>query len=134
MPSTRLSLSPFLIAALPLAALAAPPARRTAAPAPRPRTILSRTVDFARDIQPILKAHCFQCHSGMQQQGGLVLDLREAAVKGGASGAAIVPGDSAKSPLLERVLGHGGKPRMPLGFAPLPLAQVALLRAWIDAG
>jgi len=57
-------------------------------------------VDFARDVQPILKAHCYQCHSGAQRQGGLALDTRALALKGGASGASFVPGKSASSLLL----------------------------------
>ena len=50
------------------------------------------------------------------------------------SGPAIVPGNADKSVLLARVLGQGGKPRMPLGFAPLPAAQIAVLKVWIDQG
>ncbi|HLK60651.1 MAG TPA: PSD1 and planctomycete cytochrome C domain-containing protein, partial [Chthonomonadaceae bacterium] len=93
-----------------------------------------QAVDFARDVQPLLKAHCFQCHSGAQKQGGLSLDTRTLALKGGASGAAIMPGGSGKSLLVARLLGQGGKPRMPLGFAPLSDAQIRLVRAWIDQG
>ncbi|MCC2671618.1 MAG: Planctomycete cytochrome, partial [Armatimonadetes bacterium] len=52
-------------------------------------------VEFTRDIQPILKAHCIQCHGGAQKQGGLLLDSREAVLKGGVSGASFVPGKSA---------------------------------------
>ena len=94
----------------------------------------ARKVEFAKDVQPILKAHCIQCHGGSQQQGGLLLDSRALALKGGATGPALVPGQSAQSPLLTRVLGHGGKPRMPLGFAPLSDADTGTLRAWIDQG
>jgi hypothetical protein len=91
-------------------------------------------VDFARDVQPILKAHCYQCHSGAQKQGGLALDTRALALKGGASGTSLTPGKSATSLLLQRVLGQGGKARMPLGFAPLSAQKVATLKAWIDQG
>lgn len=91
-------------------------------------------VDFARDIQPILKAHCYQCHGPDKSLGGLRLDGRALALKGGATGPSIVAGLSAKSPLIDRLLGHGGKPRMPLGFAPLTDQQTNTLRAWIDQG
>ncbi|HZT41531.1 MAG TPA: PSD1 and planctomycete cytochrome C domain-containing protein [Chthonomonadaceae bacterium] len=93
-----------------------------------------KSVDYLRDVQPLLKAHCYQCHGVDQQSGGLRLDLKAAAMKGGAHGRAIVPGSSAQSLLLRRVLGQGGQPRMPLGFAPLAADQIALLRAWIDQG
>ena len=91
-------------------------------------------VDFAHDVQPLLKAHCYQCHSGAQMLGGLALDTRALALKGGASGTSLVPGNAAKSLLLVRIVGQGGKPRMPMGFAPLSDAQTAILRAWIDQG
>ena len=38
--------------------------------------------DFARDIRPLLKAHCIKCHGEEKQQGGLRLDLKAAALKG----------------------------------------------------
>lgn len=98
-----------------------------------PNTTPSR-VDFGREVLPLLKAHCFQCHGGGESQGGLRLDSRALALKGGKSGTALVPGNGAGSLMLARILGKGGKPAMPLGFAPLANAQIALLRAWIDQG
>ena len=127
----RITLATLTASLLPWAAFAAgvkPPA-----PPAKPAAPVGK-VDFSRDIQPMLKVHCFQCHSGAQKQGGLLLDSRAVMLKGGDSGAAVLPGQSAKSPLLERVLGHGGLPRMPLGFAPLSAEKVSLLRAWIDQG
>ena len=91
-------------------------------------------VDFAREVLPVIKAHCFQCHSGAQQQGGLSLDSRALLLKGGVSGPSMIPGSGSKSPLVVRALGLGGKARMPLGFAPLTATQIALLRSWIDRG
>ena len=91
-------------------------------------------VDFAREVLPVLKAHCFQCHSGAQQQGGLSIESRALALKGGASGAAVLPGSGSTSLLVIRSLGRGGRARMPLGFAPLTAAQIAVLRTWIDQG
>lgn len=91
-------------------------------------------VDFTRDIEPVLKAHCVQCHGAAKAEAGLRLDARSFAVKGGVGGPAWRVGDSKKSLLLSRVLGEGGKPRMPLGFAPLTEQQIGLLRTWIDQG
>ena len=45
-----------------------------------------------------------------------------------------MPGDSAKSYLVHRLLGEGGEDQMPLDHDPLPVDQVALIRAWIDQG
>lgn len=96
-------------------------------------TILSK-VDFNREVLPLLSAHCFQCHGGGQNQGGLSLDSRTLVLKGGASGPSLVPGKSGKSLLIARMLGQGGKSRMPLGFAPLSVPQIRLIRTWIDQG
>ncbi len=90
--------------------------------------------DAAREALPLLKAHCYQCHGGDQKQGGLRLDSRAFMLQGGVSGKAIIPGNPAASLLMARVLGLGGKPRMPLGFAPLSGAQIGAIRRWIEQG
>ena len=89
-------------------------------------------IDFARDIAPIFQKSCLPCHSGEKPQGGLRLDTEAQVLKGGQSGKAITPGDSAKSPLVKRLIGEGEEARMPMGANPLPAAQIKLIRAWID--
>src|SRR5436190_15440399 len=91
-------------------------------------------VDFARDIQPILESRCYACHGPRNARNGLRLDLRDAAMKGGDTGAAIVPGNSEQSLLVRRLVGLDGENRMPKGGDPLSGAQIALIRAWIDQG
>ena len=74
------------------------------------------TVDFSRTIQPLLAEHCFHCHGQDEgtRKGGLRLDDREAALKGGKSdGPAIVPGQPDKSALLTRILSHDADEVMP---------------------
>jgi len=90
-------------------------------------------VDFARDIEPVIEKHCLVCHGPQQQMSGLRLDQKEAALKGGASGQDIKPGDSAGSRLIRLVSGADGKVMPPVG-ARLSAAEIDLLRAWIDAG
>ena len=90
-------------------------------------------VNFARDVEPILQKHCQMCHGPQQQMSGLRLDQKEAALKGGASGQDIKPGDSAGSRLIRLVTGADGKFMPPVG-ARLSAAEIATLRAWIDAG
>src|SRR6478736_2475741 len=54
---------------------------------------------FEKDIRPILKAHCFDCHGeGEKLKGGLDLRLRRLMLKGGDEGPVIVPGKPAQSP------------------------------------
>ena len=70
---------------------------------------------FSRDVAPILGRSCLSCHGPAQQMSLLDLSTRAAALKGGQkSGPAIVPGDSAKSPLYRRLTGQD-QPAMPLG-------------------
>lgn len=92
------------------------------------------TVDFKRDIEPIFAASCHQCHGPKKAAGQLRLDVKSAAMKGGISGANIIPGDSKASILLKRILGEGGEAQMPLGAEALKAEQVELIRKWIDQG
>src|SRR3989442_16012739 len=70
-------------------------------------------VSFTKDIQPILQANCWACHGQAVQLSKLDLRTRDAAVKGGDRGAAIVPGRADESRLYRLVAGLE-KPRMPL--------------------
>ena len=90
--------------------------------------------DFARDVEPILHRKCFGCHGSTQQMSGLRLDNRTSALKGGYSGAVIVPGSSPTSKLIERVASAKDGFRMPPVGARLDEAEIDSLRAWIDAG
>src|ERR1044072_861576 len=91
-------------------------------------------VDFNRDIRPIFEKSCYACHSAQQTLGGLRLDDRTLAMKGGISGAAILPGKAQDSRLLQRLVGLNHEARMPMGAAPLTAAQVNVIRRWIDEG
>jgi hypothetical protein len=91
-------------------------------------------VDFVRDVQPLLKQHCFKCHSGDKREGGFRLDFRTEAIAGGDAGVAILKGDSAKSPLITRVSGEEPDLVMPPEGDRLTEAEVATLKRWIDQG
>ena len=94
----------------------------------------SRRVDFRRDIEPILRAHCYKCHDAKNASAQLRLDDKALAMKGGISGAVIIPGNSGESRLMRRILGAGDEARMPMGGAPLKADQIELVRKWIDEG
>src|SRR5262245_1789359 len=98
------------------------------------RAGLQRRIDFKRQIEPIFARNCYQCHGAKKSMGRLRLDDKESGLKGGLSGAAIVPGDSKRSLLVKRILGEGDEARMPMGGAPLKPAEIALIRRWIDQG
>jgi cytochrome c553 len=91
-------------------------------------------VSFERDIQPLLAARCLQCHSAKKQSGELRLDAKSLALRGGQSGPAIVAGSAAQSRLYQRVVAENDDERMPPIGERLSAAQIALLKAWIDAG
>ncbi len=88
---------------------------------------------FAQEIRPILAARCYACHGPDVQQNGLRLDSLAAALKGSENGKVIVPGDSAHSRLVRRLMARE-RPQMPYGGPPLSDKQIALIRKWIDAG
>lgn len=93
-------------------------------------------IDFSRDIQPILESACLRCHGAVKPKGGLRLDSRDAALRGGAAGLAILPGRSAESRLIHAVARLDAETQMPpTGKGdPLTSEQVGKLRAWIDQG
>src|SRR5579883_3421503 len=96
---------------------------------------------YARDIRPILKDRCVVCHnrsalSDPSISGGLALDSY-AAIRTGVVGKAAHPvlaaGHSAESDLIKRLSTTSPTTMMPRGGPPLPAAQIALFRRWIDA-
>jgi hypothetical protein len=91
-------------------------------------------VDFNRDIKPILADRCYECHGSQKQRSGLRLDRKADALRGGDSGAVIVPGDGAQSALLAHISGADPDLFMPPEGDPLTPAQVALITTWIDEG
>ena len=100
-----------------------------------PTAVTAATVDFVRDVQPIFREHCYQCHGEEKQKGELRLDVKAAAMKGGESHAPnIVPGQSAQSPLVQFVAGEDKDMIMPPKGERLSAEQVATLRRWVDEG
>ena len=95
----------------------------------------NRPVDFVQDIQPIFKSRCLGCHDAGKQRGGLRLDVKAAAFKGGETfSPAIIAGKSADSPLVRLVAGLEDGLLMPPEGERLTSTQIGLLRAWIDQG
>ena len=93
-------------------------------------------IDFTRDIRPILENNCLRCHGPEKPRNQFRLDNRASALKGGDEGADILPGNSAKSPLIHYVAYLVEDEEMPpIGKdGQLTAQQVSLLRAWIDQG
>ncbi len=91
---------------------------------------------FEQRVRPLLAERCFKCHGPEKQWAGLRLDSRAALLSGGDSGAAIVSGKPAESPLLMRVTEQDPALRMPPAESGQPLAksEIAALAHWIESG
>ena len=106
-----------------------------------PAASTKQGVTYATDIKPILDVSCVKCHSGDKPKAKLKLDSLENALKGAKDGKVIVPGDSAKS-LMVQAAAHATKDHdqwMPplhnrANIGPLTPEQIGLIRAWIDQG
>ena len=102
--------------------------QQPALPAP-----VKKIIEFQSDIAPIL-AKCVACHGPANQSAGLRLDNRVDALRGGASGLVIHPGESAKSRLIHLVAGFEPNRVMPREGEPLSGLEISFLCAWIDQG
>jgi hypothetical protein len=98
----------------------------------------SGTVNFQREIRPLLSDNCFQCHgpdSGTRM-AGLRLDRKDSALEVRKNGAVIVPGKPAESLLYQRISAPTPARRMPpeSSHKSLTPAQIAKLKLWIEQG
>src|SRR5262245_7500088 len=84
---------------------------------------------FEREVRPILVDHCQKCHGAAKQESDLRLDSREALLKGGVTGPAIVPGQPTKSTLIAAIR-HEGEIKMP-PKSKLTEAQIAAISHWV---
>ncbi|MEZ6130603.1 MAG: PSD1 and planctomycete cytochrome C domain-containing protein [Planctomycetaceae bacterium] len=91
-------------------------------------------VDFQRDVVPILQERCLSCHNERDHRGGLSLQSQPSVLKGGESGAVVVPGDADSSYLLDLLEPTDGTAEMPKGDPPLTAAQRDVVRRWIQSG
>src|SRR5690606_3654108 len=104
----------------------------------------SPTVNFNRDIKPILSNNCFKCHGPDQSErhggtDGLRLDTpngADGALADLGGPAAIVPGDPYQSELLTRITSTDDDTRMPPAGSGKQLTphEIDLLTRWIKSG
>jgi hypothetical protein len=119
----------LLLGSLPLFALPSPSQEK------RPE---SATVEFNRDIRPILSDTCYTCHGPAKnaRKGGLRLDTEAGAFTDLGGYRALVPGDLKESHLWQRVTAEDPKERMPPARSGKQLTkrQIDLMRRWIEQG
>lgn len=87
---------------------------------------------FREEVWPLLKESCLRCHGEKKQSSGLRLDSRDAALKGGQNGPAIVVGKPDES-LLMKVLQHDGDIQMP-PEEKLDEEEIEIFKKWIEKG
>ncbi|MCI0463366.1 MAG: PSD1 and planctomycete cytochrome C domain-containing protein [Gemmataceae bacterium] len=92
------------------------------------------TVDFRREVYPLLSSRCFPCHKGADASSGYRLDLRGELLGETTGKSAVAVGNSADSRLIHLVAGLVPGKRMPQKGDPLTAREIGLLRAWIDQG
>ena len=92
-----------------------------------PREIIVTTINLK----------CLLCHGRRRQEGGLDLRTRASALKGGASGPAIIPGDPDASLMIKRIAAEEMPPeehQARLSYRPVTSKELADMRRWITAG
>src|ERR1041385_263122 len=100
---------------------------------------LAGTIQYNRDIRPILSENCYQCHGPDKnhRKAGLRLDQKEEAFKKLESGEqAIVAGDLEQSALIKRITTTDDDDHMPPAKSgkKLTAAQIDTLKQWIKEG
>ncbi len=85
---------------------------------------------FEANVQPLLREKCFACHDARTKQAGLSMETRDDLLKGGKSGAVVIPGKAVDSLLLTLV--NSGK--MPMGGQKLADSEIETIRKWIEGG
>jgi WD40 repeat protein len=96
------------------------------------------TVDYEKQLFPLLKDNCLPCHNKTTTKGGLNMETVELMFKGGDTGPSIVSGDGAKSILHQAAAGEWDSEMPPknnkVSAVTLTSSQLALLKQWIDEG
>jgi mono/diheme cytochrome c family protein len=93
----------------------------------------AQTTKFVQVVQPLLQSKCVSCHGPEKQEGGLRLDSLTAAKRGGDTGPAIIPGELAKSRLIDAVRFTNPDLQMP-PKSRLSDREIEALEQWVKTG
>jgi hypothetical protein len=93
----------------------------------------SRNAFFETNIRPVLVARCLKCHGGEKTSNSLSVSTRDALLKGGDSGPAILPGRPEQSLLLQAIRYQSDDLKMPPDKK-LPDRVIADFEQWIREG
>ena len=101
---------------------------------PTPSDAAPPTVDYRKQIKPLLARHCNGCHGSKKVMSGFRTDAGRLATRGGDRGTGIVPGKPDKSLLFQVLTGTDDVERMPYEKPPLKPAEISLIKEWIVQG
>ena len=100
-------------------------------------SLVAQTVDFDRDIRPILSNHCYACHGpdAETREADLRLDV-QASLFAVRDEPLITPGDVKNSQLIHRITSKDDAEQMPPAdfLKPLSVDQILLLQRWVKQG
>ncbi len=103
----------------------------------RPRLVKAtgrESVQFSRDIAPVLVSQCADCHGGRRPRARLRLDTFAGLLRGSPNGPVLVQGKPQQSLLIQKLRGTADGERMPAGRDPLPEKTIKLFETWIAQG
>ncbi|MDB5319577.1 MAG: hypothetical protein JWN40_1208 [Phycisphaerales bacterium] len=86
---------------------------------------------WVNHIEPILSKHCFKCHAGEKQKGGLDLRHPQSIFAGGTDGSVVIPGRPGESPLYQRLQPGTDEHMPPDKEAQLSVEEISFVREWI---
>ncbi len=96
-------------------------------------TFAQSKVTFDEHITPILRNHCFNCHSAEKKKADFDASSYIGITAGGGSGEVLAAGDPSAS-LLWKLVNHEEEPKMPPKSAKIPDAELAVIKKWIEGG
>lgn len=103
-----------------------------------PLPLAAATVEYEKQLLPLLKDNCLPCHNKTTTKGGLNMETVGLMLKGGDNGTGLVAGDGAKSLIYQAAAGEWDSEMPPknnkVSAVPLTGGQLALLKQWIDEG
>ena len=103
-----------------------------------PVSLVSETVNFQRDVRPILSDKCFHCHGPdkASRMAGLRMDVRESMFASRKNGAVVVVGKPEESLLYKRITHPNEGLRMPPTYSAKELTedQIDIFKRWIEQG
>ena len=89
---------------------------------------------FEQRIRPMLANECYECHGAQKQKGKLRVDSRDALLRGGSSGPALIAGDAKKSLLIQSIRHEDADSAMPKDRPKLSDAVIADFVKWVNDG